>query len=67
MGFSARTGRTPVVAFATLGSTNAEALAHASLGERGPLWIVAARQTAGRGRRGRAWVSKPGNLLRACS
>ena len=62
MGFSARTGRTPVVAFATLGSTNAEALARASLGERGPLWIVAERQTAGRGRRGREWVSEPGNL-----
>jgi BirA family biotin operon repressor/biotin-[acetyl-CoA-carboxylase] ligase len=26
------------------------------------LWIVAAAQTAGRGRRGAAWVSKPGNL-----
>ena len=31
-------------------------------GERGPLWITAQRQTAGRGRRGRAWVSEPGNL-----
>ena len=28
----------------------------------GPLWITAAAQTAGRGRRGRAWVSPPGNL-----
>jgi BirA family biotin operon repressor/biotin-[acetyl-CoA-carboxylase] ligase len=26
------------------------------------LWIVAKQQTAGRGRRGRAWVSPPGNL-----
>ena len=48
--------------FATLGSTNAEALARARAGERGPLWIVAAAQTAGRGRRGAAWVSAPGNL-----
>ena len=48
--------------FDTLGSTNAEALARARAGERGPLWIVAAEQTAGRGRRGAAWVSKPGNL-----
>lgn len=44
------------------GSTNAQALAKARQGERGPLWIVAHTQTAGRGRRGRAWVSKPGNL-----
>jgi BirA family biotin operon repressor/biotin-[acetyl-CoA-carboxylase] ligase len=43
-------------------STNAEAFARARAGERGPLWITARRQTAGRGRRGRAWVSEPGNL-----
>lgn len=48
--------------YETLGSTNAEALALARAGERGPLWITAAAQTAGRGRRGSAWVSKPGNL-----
>ena len=48
--------------YETLGSTNAEALALARAGERGPLWITAATQTAGRGRRGRTWVSKPGNL-----
>jgi BirA family biotin operon repressor/biotin-[acetyl-CoA-carboxylase] ligase len=53
---------TRLVAHDTLGSTNAEALALARQGERGPLWIVAQRQTAGRGRRGRAWVSEPGNL-----
>ncbi len=46
----------------TLGSTNAEALALARAGERGPLWVTARRQTAGRGRRGRIWVSEPGNL-----
>jgi BirA family biotin operon repressor/biotin-[acetyl-CoA-carboxylase] ligase len=46
----------------TLGSTNAEALRLAREGERGPLWVVARRQTAGRGRRGRVWVSEPGNL-----
>jgi BirA family biotin operon repressor/biotin-[acetyl-CoA-carboxylase] ligase len=49
-------------AYDTLGSTNAEALALARAGERGPLWITAARQTAGRGRRGNVWVSEPGNL-----
>jgi BirA family biotin operon repressor/biotin-[acetyl-CoA-carboxylase] ligase len=31
-------------------------------GERGPLWITAQRQSAGRGRRGRKWISVPGNL-----
>lgn len=31
-------------------------------GERGPLWVVALRQEAGRGRRGSAWASLPGNL-----
>lgn len=50
-------------AFDTLVSTNAEALARAASGERGPLWITANRQTAGRGRRGRTWVSEPGNLF----
>jgi BirA family biotin operon repressor/biotin-[acetyl-CoA-carboxylase] ligase len=52
-----------LVAHEVLGSTNAEALNLARQGERGPLWIVAERQTAGRGRRGRAWVSPPGNLF----
>ncbi|MCC6777064.1 MAG: biotin--[acetyl-CoA-carboxylase] ligase [Hyphomicrobiales bacterium] len=46
----------------TLDSTNAEALRLARAGERGPLWVVARRQTAGRGRRGRAWISEAGNL-----
>ncbi len=31
-------------------------------GERGPLWITARAQSAGRGRRGRGWISQPGNL-----
>lgn len=43
-------------------STNAEARRRAEAGEGGPLWIVARRQTAGRGRRGRAWESDVGNL-----
>jgi BirA family biotin operon repressor/biotin-[acetyl-CoA-carboxylase] ligase len=46
----------------TIGSTNEEALARARHGESGPLWITARQQTAGRGRRGRSWVSAPGNL-----
>ncbi len=48
--------------YETLGSTNAEALARARAGERGPLWISAEVQSAGRGRRGNAWVSPQGNL-----
>lgn len=43
-------------------STNAEARRRAEAGEGGPLWITAARQTAGRGRRGRVWDSGTGNL-----
>jgi BirA family transcriptional regulator, biotin operon repressor / biotin---[acetyl-CoA-carboxylase] ligase len=46
----------------TLASTNAEALALARGGERGPLWIAARQQSAGRGRRGNSWISPPGNL-----
>jgi BirA family biotin operon repressor/biotin-[acetyl-CoA-carboxylase] ligase len=52
-----------LIAHEVLDSTNAEALALAAQGERGPLWITAARQTGGRGRRGRPWVSEPGNLF----
>lgn len=50
------------IAYETLGSTNAEALARARAGERGPLWISARSQSAGRGRRGNVWVSPQGNL-----
>jgi BirA family biotin operon repressor/biotin-[acetyl-CoA-carboxylase] ligase len=43
--------------------TNAEAMRRVVSGERGPLWIIADRQTAGRGRSGRTWASAPGNLF----
>ena len=43
-------------------STNEEARRRTTAGEKGPLWIIARRQSAGRGRRGREWVSPPGNL-----
>lgn len=46
----------------SVGSTNALALARFAGGDPGPLWIVAERQTEGRGRRGRIWASEPGNL-----
>jgi BirA family biotin operon repressor/biotin-[acetyl-CoA-carboxylase] ligase len=51
-----------VLEYDRLDSTNSEALRHSRAGERGPLWIVTREQTAGRGRRGREWVSAPGNL-----
>lgn len=51
-----------VVVLDAVDSTNAEALRRAGAGERGPLWIVAKEQSAGRGRRGRAWTSPAGNL-----
>lgn len=48
--------------FDEIDSTNAEAMRRAAAGERGPLWIVATRQSAGRGRQGRHWDSDAGNL-----
>lgn len=39
-----------------------EAARRAAAGEDGPLWIRAIEQTAGRGRRGRAWKSAPEDL-----
>lgn len=42
-------------------STNAEAMRLAP-GLSGPTWIMARQQTAGRGRRGRAWTDPPGNF-----
>lgn len=53
---------TRLIACDIVGSTNAEALEQARQGETGPLWITARQQTGGRGRRGRVWVSEPGNL-----
>jgi BirA family biotin operon repressor/biotin-[acetyl-CoA-carboxylase] ligase len=50
------------IVYETIGSTNAEALALARAGERGPLWLTATSQSAGRGRRGSEWISPPGNL-----
>lgn len=52
----------PIEAHDELDSTNAEARRRAEAGETGPVWIMAAVQTAGRGRRGRAWSTERGNL-----
>ncbi len=56
---------------AETGSTNADVMALAQQGAAEGLWLRADRQTAGRGRQGRAWESPPGNLyastlLRLC-
>nr|WP_232792862.1 biotin--[acetyl-CoA-carboxylase] ligase [Caulobacter hibisci] len=52
----------PVVVLDEIDSTNAEARRRAEAGQAGPVWIVGLRQTAGRGRRGRAWETGDGNL-----
>lgn len=51
-----------LIHFDDIDSTNAEAHRLAARGERGPLWIWADKQSQGRGRLGRTWVSEPGNL-----
>jgi len=47
----------PVLAFDSIDSTNAEALRAIGQGQAAPFLVVAERQTAGRGRRGRKWAS----------
>ncbi|BCW89456.1 Bifunctional ligase/repressor BirA [Alphaproteobacteria bacterium SO-S41] len=49
--------------FDEIDSTQSEARRRALVGEIGPTWIVARRQTAGHGRRGRSWHSPVGNLM----
>ena len=49
--------------FETLDSTSREAERRAKDGPEHGLWIQADQQSAGIGRRGRAWSSKPGNLF----
>jgi BirA family transcriptional regulator, biotin operon repressor / biotin---[acetyl-CoA-carboxylase] ligase len=52
----------PIIWLDEVDSTNAEARRRAEAGERGPVWISARRQSAGRGRQGRAWETGQGNL-----
>ncbi|WP_310540240.1 biotin--[acetyl-CoA-carboxylase] ligase [Phenylobacterium sp.] len=52
----------PIESYDEIDSTNAEARRRAEAGETGPVWITALTQTAGRGRRGRDWQTKLGNL-----
>ena len=49
-------------AFDQIGSTNVEAIARARGGDCGSIWFVTSEQTAGRGRRQRAWIAPRGNL-----
>jgi BirA family biotin operon repressor/biotin-[acetyl-CoA-carboxylase] ligase len=51
-----------LIAYDAVTSTNTEALRLSDTGERGPLWLTAHTQSAGRGRRGRNWTSVRGNL-----
>src|SRR4029079_16259087 len=62
LGPRARSAGCKLAAFGSIGSTNAEALARARAGERGPIWFVTSEQTAGRGRRHRPWIAPRGNL-----
>ena len=57
-----RLGR-PVRFFGVIGSTNDEALRWAHLGAPEGALVVADHQTAGRGRRERAWLDRPGSSL----
>lgn len=52
----------PIHHLVETGSTNADAMARALAGEALPVWVRADVQTAGRGRAGRTWDSRPGNL-----
>ncbi|WP_084307145.1 bifunctional biotin--[acetyl-CoA-carboxylase] ligase/biotin operon repressor BirA [Phytopseudomonas flavescens] len=53
----------PVKLMQQVDSTNAEALRHLVSGAIPPFLIIAEQQTAGRGRRGRSWVSPFGENL----
>lgn len=62
LGSQAITAGYKLAAFDQIGSTNVEAMSRARDGERGPMWFVTSEQTAGRGRRQRAWIAPRGNL-----
>lgn len=47
----------PALIFDSIDSTNAQALRAVSEGQVAPFIVLAERQTAGRGRRGRTWIS----------
>lgn len=47
----------------SIDSTNSELMRRARSGQHAPVLLVAVEQTAGRGRRGRGWVGRPGGAL----
>ena len=51
-----------IVWLESIPSTNVEAQERFASGETGSLWIAARQQTHGKGRLGREWVSRAGNL-----
>src|SRR3954452_22739903 len=51
-----------LAAFGQGGLTKNQAMVHARGGERGAIWFVTTEQTAGKGRRQRAWIAPRGNL-----
>jgi BirA family biotin operon repressor/biotin-[acetyl-CoA-carboxylase] ligase len=53
----------PIFRFARLDSTQTEARRRFDAGDLSAAWIMADEQEAGRGRRGRSWVSQTGNLM----
>ena len=53
---------TRIVHLTETGSTNTRALERADQGAISGTWVIADRQSAGRGRSGRSWVSPAGNL-----
>jgi BirA family transcriptional regulator, biotin operon repressor / biotin---[acetyl-CoA-carboxylase] ligase len=54
-----------VEVLAQIDSTNEELMRRARQGDTAPVLLVAEEQTAGRGRRGRPWLSTPGQSLTA--
>ena len=62
LGAAARGAGYRLLGFDAIGSTNIEAREAALAGDPGGIWFAALQQTEGRGRRGRAWQSPPGNL-----
>jgi len=56
-------GAAPIETFEEIDSTLLEARRRADRGDVGPVWLIARRQTAGRGRRGRTWITIDGNLF----
>jgi len=52
-----------IIEMAETDSTSSEARRRLDAGDTGPFWVRADRQTQGRGRRGRTWDSREGNLF----